>query len=284
MYHYLTKVEQLFYFWSLQRKQNTGWGAGRGPSVWGRLSHLLARPGLLAAGRGIANVIQPGRDTEGCPLHRGRDGPLSPNPPSAWGMLSPGQQPPDPLPISSPRQFSPDPVGLLGCPLWGLGPRRPRSHGGPRRWGLGGDLLHGHPSSTGNTSPLINAGVLGWVFHSPNPSAAAAAASQLAVRPGLPGPAGGLRTCCTNCTHGLGPAGANTAPKQGSGGMGGFEEPVGARGPRQQLCPPWAGRTLLSHCPTGVRAAWPTVWGPTPFSCCDEATSFINTFPWRRKK
>lgn len=31
IYNYLTKVELLFYFWSLQREQNMGWGAGGGP-------------------------------------------------------------------------------------------------------------------------------------------------------------------------------------------------------------------------------------------------------------
>lgn len=128
MYGCFTKVELLFfYFWSLQREQNTGWGGRWGvPLPRGRLGrgcHLCARPGPLSAGRVSSS---PAGTPEGCPRHGRGDTDLVlgiPPVPGGWHHRDGGHR--TLLPTFSPRQFSPDPVGLLGCPLKGLGPWGP---------------------------------------------------------------------------------------------------------------------------------------------------------------
>lgn len=62
-----------------------------------------------------------------------------------------GDSPTAPTPISSPRQLSPDRAGLLGCPLWAMGPSN-RDDGGRG----GGALCHGNL--------LIKAGAFGVGF------------------------------------------------------------------------------------------------------------------------
>lgn len=62
------------------------------PSLPRRLKrgrHIHARPGPLSAGRGIAGVIQPGRDARGLSPPRGGDRPRLWHPPHARGMASP---------------------------------------------------------------------------------------------------------------------------------------------------------------------------------------------------
>lgn len=147
------KSRTAFLFLVFTKGAEHGLGGRRG-SLRVRESQPPPCPARAARGRTRRCRCHPARPGHrGLSPAQGKGRTPVPESPCAWGMASPGQQPPDPLPISSPLQFSPDPVSLLGCPLWGPEPRRPLTG----MMGLGGDLLHGHPSSTGNTSPLINA-------------------------------------------------------------------------------------------------------------------------------
>lgn len=123
------KSKLFFYFLSLQKELNTGQGT-RGSLFWGewlsQRCHLCAQPRLLSVGHGVTGVIQPSWDARGLSPRQGGDWgwPLPSASPPCLGWHH-GDSPTAPAPISSPCQLSPDPVGLLGCPLWGPGPRGP---------------------------------------------------------------------------------------------------------------------------------------------------------------
>lgn len=76
---YLTKVELLFYFWSLQREQNTGWGAGGGPSAAGEAQLQVPPPRLARASRqdvALPVSSSPAGTPKGCPHPRHRPVPV----------------------------------------------------------------------------------------------------------------------------------------------------------------------------------------------------------------
>lgn len=116
IYNYLTKVELLFYFWSLQREQNMlGGRRGSLRCQGGSSAGATSMPGQGHSRQDVALPVSfsPAGMPEVCPHHGEGTDPVSgiPPMPGGWHHRDGGHC------ALLPCQFSPDPVGLPGCPL-----------------------------------------------------------------------------------------------------------------------------------------------------------------------